>query len=163
MTASDDIEPVDIRYDNGNQRLEVTWSDDRETVYGYEFLRWNCRCAACIGEGGYKGMLAEITELRPEQFRAITAMELVGSYGIRPTWSDGHNTGIYMFDRLRTLSDPDHPSGRPANAGGTRAGCPLWREGAHVKQIRRKVGAGTQEPPISGNQACVRDHGGSET
>ena len=110
MSASDDSDPVDIRYDNGNQRLEVTWSDDRETVYGYEFLRWNCRCAACIGEGGYKGMLAEITALRPEQFRAITAMELVGSYGIRPTWSDGHNTGIYMFDRLRTLSDPDHPS-----------------------------------------------------
>ena len=72
MTAT--TEPVDIRYDNGNQRLEVTWSDDRETVYGYEFLRWNCRCAACIGEGGYKGMLAEITELRPEQFRAITGI-----------------------------------------------------------------------------------------
>ena len=34
MSASDDTEPVDIRYDNGNQRLEVTWSDDRETVYG---------------------------------------------------------------------------------------------------------------------------------
>ena len=110
MTASDDIEPVDIRYDNGNGRLEITWSDDRETVYGYEFLRWNCRCAACIGEGGYKGMLAEMTELRPEQHRAITAMELVGTYGIRPTWSDGHNSGIYMFDRLRTLTDPDHPA-----------------------------------------------------
>ena len=111
MTASDDIEPVDIRYDNGNGRLEITWSDDRETVYGYEFLRWNCRCAACIGEGGYKGMLAEMTELRPEQYRAITAMELVGTYGIRPAWSDGHNSGIYMFDRLRTLRDPDYASG----------------------------------------------------
>jgi len=111
MTTMDDIEPVDIRYDNRNQRLEISWSDGRETIYGYEFLRWNCRCAACIGEGNYRGMLAELTELHPDYYEAITEIELVGAYGIRPTWKDGHSSGIYMFDRLRTLADPEHPSG----------------------------------------------------
>ena len=109
MTASDDIEPVDIRYDNGNGRLEITWSDDRETVYGYEFLRWNCRCAACIGEGGYKGMLAEMTELRPEQHRAITNIELVGAYGIRPTWSTGI-TAAFICSTACGPSPTPHPS-----------------------------------------------------
>ena len=109
MSSVESVEPVDIRYDNRNQRLEITWSDDRETVYGYEFLRWRCPCASCAGEGSYAGMLAEIEQLRPEQYQAITRIELIGSYGIRPTWSDGHNSGIYMFDRLRDLKDPGYP------------------------------------------------------
>ena len=108
MDEDEEAGPVDIRYDNRRQRLEITWSDDRETVYGYEFLRWNCRCAACIGEAGYAGMLSQITELQPEQYQAITDIELVGGYGIRPTWSDSHNSGIYLFDRLRSLDDPQY-------------------------------------------------------
>jgi DUF971 family protein len=28
---------------------------------------------------------------------------LMGRYGIRIRWSDGHDTGIYTFDRLRAL------------------------------------------------------------
>jgi DUF971 family protein len=29
----------------------------------------------------------------------------VGHYALRPTWADGHDTGIYAFDRLRELGD----------------------------------------------------------
>lgn len=28
------------------------------------------------------------------------ALELVGAYGLRIHWSDGHATGIYTFERL---------------------------------------------------------------
>jgi len=30
-------------------------------------------------------------------------LEPVGNYALRFTWGDGHNTGIYSFDLLRSL------------------------------------------------------------
>ncbi len=29
--------------------------------------------------------------------------ELVGQYGLRITWADGHDTGIYDYELLRSL------------------------------------------------------------
>jgi DUF971 family protein len=97
-------EPVDIRYDNARRRLEISWADGHESAYDYEFLRWRCPCAVCAGEMGRPGVLATTTELRPEQYTLAT-IEQVGHYAIRPTWADGHDAGIYAFDRLREMSD----------------------------------------------------------
>jgi DUF971 family protein len=33
----------------------------------------------------------------------ITALEPVGSYAIKPTFSDGHDTGLYSWEYLRDL------------------------------------------------------------
>ena len=33
------------------------------------------------------------------------AVQLVGAYALRVTWSDGHSTGIFPWHRLRTLSE----------------------------------------------------------
>ena len=44
-----------------------------------------------------------LKELRPEQYQ-LESIQLVGLYAIRPTWADGHDTGIYAFDRLRALA-----------------------------------------------------------
>ncbi len=100
----DPTEPIDIRYDNKRQRLEITWADGRETAYAYEFLRWKCPCATCAGEMGLPGQLQFVQALRPEQYQ-LQNIELVGRYAIRPTWADGHDTGIFAFDRLRALAD----------------------------------------------------------
>jgi DUF971 family protein len=97
-------EPVDIRYDNARRRLEISWADGRDSAYDYEFLRWRCPCAACAGEMGVPGQLQFVEVLRPEQF-ALRSIELVGLYALRPTWADGHDTGIYTFERLRALAD----------------------------------------------------------
>ena len=102
--GDDPTEPVDIRYDNARQRLEITWADGAESAYGYEFLRWRCPCATCAGEMGIPGQLQFVKELRPEQYQ-LQSIELVGLYAVRPTWADGHDTGIYAFDRLRALSE----------------------------------------------------------
>lgn len=96
-------EPVDIRYDNARRRLEISWADGHESAYGYEFLRWRCPCAACAGEMGRPGQLQFVDALRPEQYD-LQAIELVGNYALRPTWADGHDTGLYAFDRLRAWS-----------------------------------------------------------
>ena len=106
MTSSpgEATEPVDIRYDNARRRLEISWADGRESAYGYEFLRWRCPCAACAGEMGHPGQLQFVESLRPEQYQ-LQAIELVGHYAVRPTWADGHDTGIYTFERLRALAN----------------------------------------------------------
>lgn len=33
----------------------------------------------------------------------IAALTPVGNYGIQASWKDGHDTGIYSFDMLRSI------------------------------------------------------------
>ena len=33
----------------------------------------------------------------------MLAVEPVGNYAIRINWSDGHNSGIYSYDHLRSI------------------------------------------------------------
>jgi ATP-binding protein involved in chromosome partitioning len=61
-------------------------------------LRLGCPCAACVEEMSGRPLLdpavvpADVHPLR---------LALVGAYGLRVSWSDGHGTGIYTFERLR--------------------------------------------------------------
>ena len=103
MATTHPDEPLDIRYDNARRRLEITWADGQESAYAYEFLRWKCACASCAGEMGIPGQLQFVDSLRPEQYD-LQRIELVGLYGVRPVWADGHDTGIYTFARLRALA-----------------------------------------------------------
>jgi len=56
---------------------------------------------------------AEVRGHSPEQKRlqtgkkqvAIAAIEPVGNYGIRLTFDDGHDTGIYAWEYLKDLGD----------------------------------------------------------
>ena len=49
------------------------------------------------------GQLQFVDHLSPEQYQ-LSAIDLVGLYAVRPTWADGHDTGIYTFERLKALS-----------------------------------------------------------
>lgn len=121
--GADPTEPVDIRYDHARARLEIDWADGVTTAYRYEFLRWKCPCAECAGEMGMPGRLQFVDALTPDQFR-MTAIEGVGNYAVRPTWADGHDTGLYTLRNLRALGESsaidisaavgiDGPRGRP--------------------------------------------------
>lgn len=56
---------------------------------------------------------AEVRGHGPEQRRlqtgkknvAVSAIEPVGNYGIRLSFDDGHDTGIYAWDYLKDLAD----------------------------------------------------------
>ena len=93
------IRPVEIRA-VGDKELFIQWQDGHRSLYPYPYLRRKCRCAACIDEwtGAPRLDPAKIDEtLRPLK------MGPVGNYGIRFDWSDGHSTGIYAFELLRSI------------------------------------------------------------
>lgn len=61
-------------------------------------LRLACPCAACIEEMTGRPLLDAAGV--PQDVRPVS-LALVGAYGLRINWSDGHGTGIYTFERLR--------------------------------------------------------------
>ncbi len=60
-------------------------------------LRLACPCAGCVEEMTGRPLLDPSTV--PEDVRPVQ-LGLVGSYGLRVAWSDGHGTGIYTFAHL---------------------------------------------------------------
>lgn len=76
--------------------VRVTWDDGHVGDYPREYLRGYCPCALCQGHGGEIKFIAALNA----QLAEISA---VGNYAIQFGWEDGHNTGIYTFDYLRSL------------------------------------------------------------
>lgn len=61
-------------------------------------LRLACPCAGCVDEMSGRPLLDP--DSVPSEVLA-DGIELVGSYGLKIRWSDGHSTGIYTFRFLR--------------------------------------------------------------
>lgn len=112
MTES--LEPLDIRLSDDGRSLEIQWSDDHVTHTSLHNLRWKCPCAECSGEMGYRGRLASLTELPPDEY-LLTGIAPVGRYALAPVWQSGHDKGLYTYDLLRYLCEcPEHSAQREA-------------------------------------------------
>jgi len=88
----------------GPQQLGITWSDGHQSRYEVRNLRLNCHCAHCVDEWTREKRIVEDTipnDIRPQK------IESVGRYAFNILWSDGHSTGIYTFDQLRSLCECD--------------------------------------------------------
>ena len=98
MNSQDKPVPKAIR--RRPEGVEIDWSDDGDRVLiPARTLRLACPCAACVDELSGRRTLDPATV--PLDIRA-DSLELVGAYGLRVRWSDGHGTGIYTFRWLRT-------------------------------------------------------------
>ncbi|MEP6472334.1 MAG: DUF971 domain-containing protein [Gemmatimonadota bacterium] len=79
--------------------LTIEWdAEGHAGFYPARWLRLACPCAGCVEEMTGKPLLdpgVVSPDIRP------LSMSLVGAYGLRINWSDGHGTGIYTFERLR--------------------------------------------------------------
>ena len=101
MTESASTTPTAIRQD-GPRALAITWADGHESRLDVRALRLACGCAHCVDEWTGEALLA------PESVPADVApraIHSVGRYAIQIEWSDGHQSGIYPFERLRGLAD----------------------------------------------------------
>jgi DUF971 family protein len=96
------IEPVQI-IEESDSAISIKWSDDTETHYSAPELRRACPCATCIDE--WTGDKVLDAASIPDDL-TITSTSIVGRYALNFHFSDGHDTGIYSFKYLQSLSSP---------------------------------------------------------
>ncbi|HWP36289.1 MAG TPA: DUF971 domain-containing protein [Gemmatimonadales bacterium] len=92
--------PIPQRIHRGGREVIVTWDSDHVGAFDARVLRLACHCAVCRDEVSGQRLLDESAV--PSDVEA-NAIELVGSYGIKIRWSDGHDTGIYTYEYLWQL------------------------------------------------------------
>jgi len=98
------------RRDDG---LIIEWDvTGHEGFYPARWLRLACPCAGCVEEMTGKPLLDP--GIVPKDIRPVS-LALVGAYGLRINWSDGHGTGIYTFDRLLAACPCDRCRGGKRN------------------------------------------------
>ena len=98
--------PTDIEMDTQGKRVRFVWADGRRSDFDWEYLRWRCPCATCSGEGEFAGELQSRTSFSAEEIEMVD-LELVGRYAVKPTWGNGHDTGLFTFRNLRQLAEQD--------------------------------------------------------
>ena len=84
------------------RELALAWADGHESFLPFDELRSHCPCSFCRGQ----------KEAPPDPLRVVTApargqvairnLVPVGAYAVQIVWSDGHDTGIYSFEWLRS-------------------------------------------------------------
>lgn len=91
--------PIDIRLHQASRLLEIKFDNNTECQLSCEFLRVYSPSAEVRGHGHGQ----EVLQVDKEDVN-ITAIEPVGNYAVRLTFSDGHNTGLYSWDYLYELA-----------------------------------------------------------
>ena len=100
--------PVDIAIDQ-ERAVALTWPDGHLTHLPLPLLRERCPCAACERSRRAGGAVWSGDADRLE----IAGAELVGGWGLGLAWSDGHATGVYSWDMLRSWCGCATCSSRP--------------------------------------------------
>jgi len=98
----DGTTPRRFGYDEPGRALLVEWLDGQGQAIPFSTLRKACPCALCRGELGRPGRFQLEPNLRPGEDE-LADIQLVGNYGLKAIWNDGHDTGIYRFEQLRQL------------------------------------------------------------
>ena len=93
-------QPTEIKLHQASHVLEITFSDGRNFRLPYEFLRVSSPSAEVRGHGP-----GQETLQTGKRDVTITSIEPVGHYALRPTFSDGHSTGIYSWEYLHDLCE----------------------------------------------------------
>ncbi|HXE23159.1 MAG TPA: DUF971 domain-containing protein [Rhodoferax sp.] len=130
--------PQDITVHSQSRVLEITFTDGARYRLPFELMRVYSPSAEVMGHG--RGQEVLQTGKREVD---LVSLEPIGNYAVQPTFSDGHDTGIFSWDylyylgsqqdklwaeyeeRLRAAgADRDAPMARPAAHGhGHGHGC----------------------------------------
>jgi prepilin-type processing-associated H-X9-DG protein len=111
--------PIDLRRKPASVKIHVSsgagvdiaWADGHASHFDFVYLRDHCPCATCNEERNKKDSFAEASPafasspalpmFKPKA-RAQSA-NAVGQYAIQISFSDGHSTGIYSYELLRSI------------------------------------------------------------
>ncbi|MFZ4624689.1 MAG: gamma-butyrobetaine hydroxylase-like domain-containing protein [Rhodoferax sp.] len=112
--------PQNITIHSQSRVLEVSFSDGAEFRIPFELMRVYSPSAEVAGHGAGQETLQtgkrEVT---------LTGLEPVGNYAVQPSFSDGHESGIFSWDYLYFLGSQQDTlwadyTARLAAAGATR-------------------------------------------
>ncbi len=92
--------PKDIRAEREASQLVLEWPDSTARL-PFRYVRGNCSCAHCVNEWTGARMVDE-EAIDPKV--SVEQMSLVGSYALKISWTDGHDTGLYTWERLAELT-----------------------------------------------------------
>jgi DUF971 family protein len=114
------LEPVDMERDE--RSVVLLWNDGHRSEYACDDLRRSCPCATCRTERERSqstagGALRVLPADAPVHAR-LADVQWVGWYAFRLAWDDGHDTGIYSFEYLRSLCPCSECAAAAAPSGG---------------------------------------------
>jgi DUF971 family protein len=95
--------------------VDITWADNHTSHYDFAYLRDECPCATCNEKReqerqndqqhpGRKStpISSPVLPMYKPKIRAQSATQ-VGNYAVQINFNDGHNTGIFSHEHLRTI------------------------------------------------------------
>ena len=94
--------PEDITVHSQSRVLEVLFSDGQRFRIPFELMRVYSPSAEVQGHGP-----GQETLQTGKRDVTIDALEPVGNYAVQPTFSDGHNSGLFSWDYLYFLGSQE--------------------------------------------------------
>lgn len=92
--------PIPVKVNIKDKRyLHIGWEDGGESMLLIANLRKSCPCAGCLTEKANKP--ASYIPLLSTAQLTLKNIKAVGTYALQLTWQDGHDSGIYTYDKLR--------------------------------------------------------------
>ena len=98
------IEPKNMGLSPSTGHLQILWPDGHQGVHKPYHLRLSCGCAMCRDEVTGRPLLD------PKKISLdikVKSFGNVGRYAVGLIFSDGHNTGIFPYEKLRALCECD--------------------------------------------------------
>lgn len=90
--------PTELRLSQDKQTLTVSFDNGQRFAFTAEFLRVHSPSAEVQGHSP-----AQRKIVPGKRGLGIAALDPVGNYAVRITFADGHNTGLFSWDYLRSL------------------------------------------------------------
>jgi DUF971 family protein len=96
--TADSPKPTSITVHQQSRVVEVGFDDGREFRIPFELMRIYSPSAEVQGHGPGQ----EVLQTGKREV-GLDALEQVGNYAVKPTFSDGHDTGLFTWDYLYFL------------------------------------------------------------
>jgi DUF971 family protein len=103
--------PTDVKVQvSTGAGVDIVWADGHHSHYAFSFLRDECPCATCDDLRRKKnaakvpaaiGGNSVLPMYKPKL--SARAAKPLGNYALQIEFNDGHSTGIYSYDHLRTI------------------------------------------------------------
>ncbi|RJG25738.1 gamma-butyrobetaine hydroxylase-like domain-containing protein [Massilia cavernae] len=90
--------PIELTVRQKSRVLEIAFDDGSAFSLPFEYLRVYSPSAEVRGHGAGQ----EVLQLGKRDVQ-VTALEPVGNYAVKPTFSDGHDSGLFTWEYLHKL------------------------------------------------------------